>query len=242
MYKTRDEALQFVYAVNMKVPNKTLVDTVVCAQATVLRDLVKRKGENLEIGAQNMHEDIEGAYTGEISAAMLENIGVSYVVVGHSERRQYFAETDEAVNKKALQALRYDITPIVCIGESLALREKGETESFVGAQLDAALSSMSKEQVQQIVIAYEPIWAIGTGKTATDEQADQTIGFIRERIEKLYDLETAQEVRILYGGSVKPENIDGLMAKPHIDGALVGGASLNAQSFLDIVDAAQPKK
>ncbi|MFU8787330.1 MAG: triose-phosphate isomerase [Candidatus Izemoplasmataceae bacterium] len=241
MFKTRDEALQFIYAVNMEVPNKEFIDTVICAQAPVLRDLVKRQGEHLRIGAQNMHESVEGAFTGEISASLLENIGVDYVIIGHSERRQYFNETDEAVNLKLHQALRYGITPILCVGEALDTREAGTTNAYVKDQVVKALKGLGKSQVKDLVIAYEPIWAIGTGKTATNEQANETIAYIRSVVEELYSKDTSDELRILYGGSVKPENIDGLMAEPHIDGALVGGASLNPKAYLTLVNAAYKK-
>ncbi|MFW6318894.1 MAG: triose-phosphate isomerase [Bacillota bacterium] len=239
MHKTRDEALQFIYAVNMDVPSQDQVETVICAQAPVLRDLVKRQGENLRIGAQNIHESAEGAYTGEISATLLENIGVDYVVIGHSERRQYFNETDEKVNLKCHQALRHDLTPIVCAGESLEIKDAGDTEQHVTLQVEKALKGLGKAQVTSIVIAYEPIWAIGTGKTATSEDANQTIKVIRDLVAELYDQDTANALRILYGGSVKPENIESLMAEPHIDGALVGGASLNPKSFLTLCEAAK---
>lgn len=241
MFKTRDEALQFIYAVNMDLPSTDYVDSVICAQAPVLRDLVKRQGENLRIGAQNIHEEDEGAYTGEISAKLLENIGVDYVVIGHSERRAYFNETDKSVNLKAHQALRHNLLPIVCVGESLETREKEETTQFVSNQVKQALQGLGKPQVKTLIIAYEPIWAIGTGKTATSKQANETIKTIRDLIANLYDEETADAVRILYGGSVKPANIEELMAEPHIDGALVGGASLNPKSFLQLVDAAYKK-
>jgi triosephosphate isomerase (TIM) len=241
MFKTRDEALQFIYAVNMEVPNKEFIDTVICAQAPVLRDLVKRQGEHLRIGAQNMHESVEGAFTGEISASLLENIGVDYVIIGHSERRLYYNETDEAVNLKLHQALRYGITPILCVGEALDTREAGTTNAYVKDQVVKALKGLGKSQVKDLVIAYEPIWAIGTGKTATNEQANETIAYIRSVVEELYSKDTSDELRILYGGSVKPENIDGLMAEPHIDGALVGGASLNPKAYLTLVNAAYKK-
>lgn len=241
MFKTRDEALQFLYSVNLEVPNKEYVETVICAQAPVLRDLVKRQGDNLRVGAQTMHEATEGAYTGEVSAALLQNIGVEYVVIGHSERRQYFNETDLSVNKKLHQAFRYGITPIACVGEALETREANETDAFVRAQVEKALEGLGSEQVKELVIAYEPIWAIGTGKTATSEQANDTIKGIRDTIANLYDAETADATRILYGGSVKPENIDELLSMPHIDGALVGGASLNPKSYIALVNAAYKK-
>jgi len=241
MFKTRDEALQFLYSVNLEVPNKEYVDTVVCAQSPVLRDLVKRQGDNLRIGAQNMHEETEGAFTGEVSAALLQNIGVEYVVIGHSERRQYFNETNSSVNKKLHQAFRYGLTPIACVGEALETREANETDAYVKNQVEKALEGLGSEQVKDLVIAYEPIWAIGTGKTATSEQANETIEGIRKTVEALYDSETADSVRILYGGSVKPENVDELLSMPHIDGALVGGASLNPKSYITLVNAAYKK-
>lgn len=237
MFKTRSEALRFIYAVADKLPDVSKVDSVVCAQATVLRCLVKRQGENLRIGAQNMHFAEEGAYTGEVSAAMLKEIDVSYVIIGHSERRAMFNETDEAVNKKILQAFKYDITPILCVGESLEDRETGRTEEVIGKQLELDLQGLSLEQVKELVIAYEPIWAIGTGKTATSEVANETCKFIREKVALLYNQEAADAIRIQYGGSVKLTNIDELMSMPHIDGALIGGASLKAEDFLALVQA-----
>ncbi len=239
MHKTRDEALQFIFSVNVKVPNKTYVETVVCPPAPILRDLVKRQGDHLRIGAQTMHEESEGAFTGEVSAALLENIGVDYTIIGHSERREHFNETDQSVNKKIHQALRYEIIPIVCVGESLEIREQNETDAYVSAQVKKALHNLSETQVKNLVIAYEPIWAIGTGKTATPEQAEETIKTIRRVITTLYSPAVGDAIRILYGGSVKPGNIDDLMAQPDIDGALVGGASLNAQDFLTLVEAAK---
>ncbi len=238
MFKTRDEALQFVYNVNKKVPSKDLVDSVVCVQSPVLRDLVKRQGDNLRIGAQNMHYLDSGAYTGEVSAPLLDNIGVSYVVLGHSERRAYYNETDEAVNKKIHQAFRYGLTPILCVGESLEVREAGETNEYVKSQVVKALKGLGKSQIIELVLAYEPIWAIGTGKTATSEMANETIKAIRDVVANLYNSETAEAMRIQYGGSVKPANIKELLSMSDIDGALVGGASLDADSFLELVNAA----
>lgn len=241
MNKNRDEALQFIYNVNMKVPSSALVETVVCAQAPILRDLVKRQGDNLRIGAQNMHYLDEGAYTGEVSAPLLENIGVTYVVIGHSERRAYYNETDSDVNKKVHQAFRYGLTPIMCCGEELEVREAGTTNDFVKNQVVLGLKGLGSEQVKELVIAYEPIWAIGTGKTATSEQANETIKAIRNVVKDLYDTETAEAVRIQYGGSVKPGNIDELLSMSDIDGALVGGASLDAESFLALANAGLKK-
>ncbi len=238
MNKNRDEALQFIYNVNMKVPSNALVETVVCAQAPILRDLVKRQGDNLRVGAQTMHYLDNGAYTGEVSAQLLENIGVTYVVLGHSERRAYYNETDSDVNKKVHQAFRYGLTPIMCCGEELAIREAGTTDAFVKEQVVAGLKGLGSEQVKEMVIAYEPIWAIGTGKTATSEMANDTIKAIRNVVKGLYDNETAEAVRIQYGGSVKPANVDELLSMSDIDGALVGGASLDAESFLILANAA----
>jgi len=238
MNKTRDEALQFIYSVNMKVPSTEFVDSVVCAQAPILRDLVKRQGENLKVGAQTMHYLDNGAYTGEVSAPLLENIGVTYVVLGHSERRAYYNETDSVVNKKIHQAFRYGLTPILCVGEELDVREAGTTDDFVKAQVVAALKGLGTEQIKELVIAYEPIWAIGTGKTATSEMANDTIKAIRQVVAGLYSKETAEAMRIQYGGSVKPANIAELLSMSDIDGALVGGASLDAESFLALVNAA----
>lgn len=241
MFKTRDEALQFIYKLNMKLPSNEFVDSVVCAQSPLLRDLVKRQGDELRIGAQNMHYLDEGAYTGEISAPLLENIGVKYVVLGHSERRAYYNETDQDVNKKIHQAFRYGITPILCVGESLELRENGGTDEFVKNQVVVALKGLGSEQVKELVIAYEPIWAIGTGKTATAEMANDTIKAIRNVVKELYGSETSEAMRIQYGGSVKPANVDELLSMSDIDGALVGGASLDPDSFLVLVNAAIKK-
>jgi triosephosphate isomerase len=241
MFKTRDEALKFVYYVSNEMPSISQVDSAICAQFTVLRCLVKRQGDNLRIGAQNMHFMDEGAYTGEVSAPMLKAIDVKYVIIGHSERRAMFNETDETVNKKVLKALEYDLIPILCVGESLEQREANQTESVIGKQLELDLHSLTKEQVKDLVIAYEPIWAIGTGRTATSEVANETCRFIRNKIASLYDQETANLVRIQYGGSVKVSNIDELMSMSDIDGALIGGASLKAEDFVKLVQAAVKK-
>ena len=237
MNKTRDEALQFIYAVNNELPSTDKVETVICAPAILLRCLVKRQGSELRIGAQNMHYAENGAYTGEISPKMLETTGVSYVVLGHSERREMFNETDEAINKKIVAALAHDITPIVCCGETLEQREANQVEEVLGTQIRAAYANLPVEDVAKTIIAYEPIWAIGTGKTATAEVADETCGFVRSVIRDMFGSAVAEEIRILYGGSVKPSNIDELMSKENIDGGLVGGASLEAESFLKLVKA-----
>ncbi len=236
MNKTRDESLQFIYAVKDRVASADTVESVICAPFPYLRCLVKRQGASLRIGAQNMHFESEGAYTGEIAPQMLSSIGVSYVVLGHSERREMFNETDEALNKKVHVSFSNGLIPIICVGESLEDREAGQTNQIVEAQTVKALEGLTKEQAKQVVIAYEPIWAIGTGRTATAEQANETIGYIRSVIERLFGSEVSEAVRIQYGGSVNPNNIKELMAQEHIDGALVGGASLDPQSFLALVN------
>jgi triosephosphate isomerase len=184
----------------------------------------KAKDSNVGIGAQNMHFEKNGAFTGEISGEMLQAIGVKYVLIGHSERREYFNETDETVNKKAIKALTLGITPIVCCGETLAERESGKAEAKVVGQMEAGLKGI--EDITKVVVAYEPIWAIGTGKTASKEEANEACGWVRQTIAKMFGEDAAQKVRIQYGGSVNPENIKDLMAMDNIDGALVGGASL----------------
>ena len=238
MYKTRDEVLSFVYAVNEKMPSNDLVDSVVCAPALYLRDLVKRQGANLKVGAQNMHFAEEGAYTGEVAPKMLVDAGVTYVIIGHSERRAMFNETDESVNKKLHAAFNHGLVPILCVGEMLEHRESGQTEAVIKEQIVKDLSGLTVEQAKELVIAYEPIWAIGTGKTATPEVADETCGFIRETVKELYGESVSEAIRIQYGGSVKVNNIKELMAKPNIDGALIGGASLEADNFIYFVEAA----
>lgn len=241
MFKTKDEALKFIYSVNLEVPRAEEVETVICAPSIFLRDLVKREGGELNIGAQNMHYLDEGAFTGEISAPMLKSYGVEYVIIGHSERREYYNETDEAVNLKTIQAIKYNITPIVCVGESLDIREAGTTNEFVEEQVKKAFLNIDDEGALKTIIAYEPIWAIGTGVTATDEQANDAIKFIRSVLKSLYDEKTANQIRILYGGSVKPSNIEGLLKTSDIDGALVGGSSLDATAYLKLVEAAKNK-
>jgi triosephosphate isomerase len=191
------------------------------------------KGSNISIGAENVHWADKGAYTGEISAEMLKEYGVKYVIIGHSERRQYFGETDETVNKRTLTALKSGLTPIVCVGETLSERETGKTESVLDRQLTDGLKGV--EDVKKLVIAYEPVWAIGTGKTATDEQAEETIAYIRKKIGKLFTKADADEVIIQYGGSMNAGNCKGLMAQPDIDGGLIGGASLKTD-FATIVN------
>ena len=234
MNKTRDEALEFIYAVSDKLPSQKQLDSIICAPAVILRDLVKRKGDSLKIGAQNVHFAESGAYTGEISPAMLTTTGVEYVIIGHSERRAYFNETDETVNLKIKAALANDLKPIVCCGESLEERESGQTHEVLKRQISKALEEISSESLSNVIIAYEPIWAIGTGKVASDEMADEACGYIRSLIASLYCAACAEEIRILYGGSVSTKTVSGLMAQPNIDSGLVGGASLKADSFIEL--------
>ena len=194
------------------------------------------EGTNVKLGAQNVHWAEKGAFTGEVSATMLKEIGVEYAIIGHSERRQYFGETDETVNKRAKAALAAGLIPIICVGESLAQRENGKTDALVTAQVNLALDGISAAEVEKLVIAYEPIWAIGTGKTATKEQANETISVIREAVRALYGENTAEAVRIQYGGSMNAANATELMSMPEIDGGLIGGASLKAADFSKVVN------
>lgn len=199
------------------------------------------KGTAVHIAAQNMHFEESGAYTGEVSPAMLVDVGVKYVIIGHSERRTYFNETDETVNLKVKAALAHELIPIMCCGETLQQREQGEMQRFIEGQIEAGLAGISKEEVENIVIAYEPIWAIGTGKTATVEQAQEVCALIRRKLETLYDIKTADKISILYGGSVKSGNVGELTSSLDIDGGLVGGASLKADEFTKIITAAVVK-
>lgn len=212
------------------------VEVVVCPTATALAAITDAvKGTNIKVGAQNMHWEANGAYTGEIAASMLQEIGVEYVIIGHSERREYFGETDETVNKRVKAVLAAGLVPIMCCGESLETREAGKENEFVGAQIKAGMAGLTNDQVAGMVIAYEPIWAIGTGKTASSDQAQDMCAYIRKVVAEMFDQATADKVRIQYGGSVKPANAKEIMGKADIDGALVGGASLKAQDFSGIV-------
>lgn len=213
------------------------VEAVVCVPFISLNQVKKAiEGTNIRLGAQNMHWEDRGAYTGEVSPTMLKEIGIDYCIIGHSERRQYFGETDEMVNKKVKSALKYNIKPIICVGETLEERENAKEEEVVKKQVLKALEAIDKEDIKDIVIAYEPIWAIGTGKTASSDDANQMCKFIRETIGDKYDKEAKDNIRIQYGGSVKPANIKELMTKEDIDGALVGGASLVAEDFAALVN------
>lgn len=212
-------------------------EVVLCPPFTALFDVNNAlEHTNIKLGAQNVHWEQKGAFTGEVSAEMLKALGVSYAIIGHSERRQYFGETDETVNSRAKAALKAGIIPIICVGESLSQREAGETDAFVSRQTINALSSISKAEVEKLVIAYEPIWAIGTGRTASSEQANETIGVVRGAVRALYGEETASKVRILYGGSMNPKNASALMAMDEIDGGLIGGASLLAEDFAAVIN------
>lgn len=211
-------------------------EVVVCAPYLMLTDLIEAaKGTNIGIGAENLYFEDKGAYTGEVSGAMLKEIGVQYVIIGHSERRQYFNETDESVNKKVHKAFEYGLTPIVCVGESLEQRDYGVTNDLVRYQTKIALYGLSAEQVKEVVIAYEPVWAIGTGRTATSEQAEEVCAAIRACVAELYGKDVADEVRVQYGGSMKPSNAEELLAMENIDGGLIGGASLVADDFSKLI-------
>lgn len=235
MHYTLPEAVQTVREL-IPLVAKADCEVVLCVPFIHLPELKKiTAGTNLKIGAQNMHFEEKGAYTGEISPGMLEDLAVDYVIIGHSERRQYFNETDETVNKKLKAAFNHKLIPIMCCGETLNQRDAGETTDLLERQIKAGLANLSPEQVSEMIIAYEPIWAIGTGKTATADDANDTIAMIRQTLDHLYDSEVAQAVRILYGGSVKPDSIKEQMGKSDIDGALVGGASLKASDFAKIV-------
>lgn len=235
MNKTPSEAVALVNELKPLVANDE-VDVVFCVPAIdIIPAMEAAKGSNIAIGAENMYYEESGAYTGEISPAMLVDAGVKYVVLGHSERREYFAETDETVNKKVLKAFEHGITPIVCCGESLTQREQGITIDWIRQQIKIAFLNVTADQAKTAVIAYEPIWAIGTGKTATADQAQEVCGAIRACIAEIFDQATADEIRIQYGGSVNAKTAPELFAKPDIDGGLVGGASLKPE-FGDIVN------
>ena len=219
------------------VKDNNAVDIVVCPTFTALAAVCEAvKGTNIHVGAQNVHWEKSGAFTGEISAEMLTELGVEYVVIGHSERREMFGETDEYVNKRAKAALAAGITPIICCGETLETREAGTTNDFVSGQIKAALEGLTAQQVASLVIAYEPIWAIGTGKSASQDDAQKMCKVVRDVVAADFGQEVADKVRVLYGGSVKPENVAEYMACPDVDGALVGGASLEPESFLALFD------
>lgn len=235
MHKTVPEAVETCRNLD-KQAVRDGVEVVICAPFTALSAIQALGLQNVKLGAQNMYYQPEGAFTGEISPVMLRDVGCEYVVLGHSERREYFSETDELVNKKALAALEIGLKPIICVGETLEQRKAGKTESLVVAQIEKAFSNISAEEAPVVVVAYEPIWAIGTGETASSEEANAVIKTIRNTLANIYGSTVADQIRIQYGGSVKPGNISELMAQSDIDGALVGGASLKVEDFAAIVN------
>ncbi|MCK5214994.1 MAG: triose-phosphate isomerase [Candidatus Omnitrophica bacterium] len=238
MNKTALEAIELITALKREVNDIDKVDVVVCPTAIALADVEDLlQDSHIGLGAQNLHWEDSGAFTGEISASMIKSIGARYVIIGHSERRQFFGETNETVNKKIKAALKEDLKPIVCVGEVLEEREAGKTFDVIKEQCEGSLANLTNEEMGKIILAYEPVWAIGTGKTASPDQAQEVHQYIRELLTKLFSEELAQSVRIQYGGSVKQENTADLMSQPDIDGALVGGASLESDSFAGIIKA-----
>ncbi len=237
MYKTQAETRAFFTALKPLVASSSHCEIVVAPPYTALAAAVEAaRGSAISIAAQDVHWEKEGAFTGEVSVRMLAEAGCRGVLIGHSERRQYFGETDEAANKKLKAALAADLTPLFCVGETLREREAGQTEAVLGRQFRGGLAALTGAEFSRIIIAYEPVWAIGTGRTATPEMAAEAHRFLRQSAAATFTPERAAGLRILYGGSVKPDNIKGLMARVEIDGALVGGASLDAQSFASIVN------
>jgi triosephosphate isomerase (TIM) len=239
MFHTPKEAADFGRKLAIKNPDQYDVDILLCPPAISLPALAEAlRNTKVSIGGQNMHQEPKGAFTGEICAEMYKDAGASFVLIGHSERRQYFGETDELVRSKTVLALQTELTPVVCIGETLEERECGRTSDVILSQLDGAFKNFSKDDMSRLVIAYEPVWAIGTGKTASPEQAQEVHQLIRKSIEKEFDTQIAEGIRILYGGSVKPDNARDLLSQPDIDGALIGGASLKAEVFHQIIETA----
>lgn len=236
MNKTSFEAISLANELKRELLDISQVDIVICPPFHVLpevHDVILET--NIGLGAQNLYWEDSGAFTGEVSAPMIKDVGGSYVIIGHSERRQFFGETDEMVNKKIKAALEHGLTPIVCVGENLQEREAGRAFEVIETQCKGSLVNLNAEEMKKIVLAYEPVWAIGTGKTASPQQAQEVHGFIRDLLKKMYNDDVAATVRIQYGGSVKPDNIAELISQEDIDGALVGGASLKADSFAAIV-------
>ena len=236
MNKTVGEALDLVRELKAAISGVKTVEVAVAPPFTALYAIRKElEGSSIHLAAQNLYWEEKGAFTGEVSPLMLKEVGCDYVIIGHSERRQFFGETDETVNRRIRAALAQGLKVILCIGETLREREEGKTFSVIEGQLEGGLKGLGDQEMTNMVIAYEPVWAIGTGKTATPEQAEEVHRFIRGKIEKLYSREVSEEIRVQYGGSVTPENVKGLMNQPNIDGALVGGASLKAEFFSKIV-------
>jgi len=236
MYKTLKDGQELAVALKRELYRIENVDIVICPAYTLLAYLADDLEEsNIALGAQDIYWQEEGAWTGEVSPLMLKDAGCRYVIIGHSERRQFFGETNETVNKKIKAALKHGLTPLICLGENSEERESGNTFKVIEEHIKGGLAEISSEDMLKTVIAYEPVWAIGTGKTATPEQAQEAHKFIRDLLRKMYGEEAAGNIRIQYGGSVRPENIAELMAKPDVDGALVGGASLKVDSFSSIV-------
>ncbi|MEO0797277.1 MAG: triose-phosphate isomerase [Verrucomicrobiota bacterium] len=240
MNKTAADAAELIKGILLEVGDKNGVGVVVCPPFTALETSAKGLSEanNVQLGAQNMHAKPSGAYTGEVSAEMLRQLYVSFVILGHSERREYFGETDEQINEKVLAALESNLKPILCVGETLENREAGDTLKVVETQLLGGLVNVPTDKADQVVIAYEPVWAIGTGKTATPEMAQEVHASIRVMLRDRFGEAIGDKIRILYGGSMKPENADGLLAKADIDGGLIGGASLDAKSFGKLIESA----
>lgn len=239
MNNTPSETTAFIKTL-VPVLSDAKCDVIVGVPFVCLQNAVEAtKGSNIKVSAQNMHFEESGAYTGEVSAKMLCDLGVEYVIIGHSERRQYFAESDETVNKKVLKALENGLKPIICVGELLAQREQGITAELVSMQTKIALCGVSESQMKNIIIAYEPVWAIGTGKTATADQANEVCGIIRETVASLYNKDVADDLTVQYGGSMNAKNAEELLSKEHVDGGLIGGASLKTEDFAIIVHAAK---
>tara|TARA_B100001939_G_scaffold347944_1_gene371493 strand:- start:8609 stop:9370 length:762 start_codon:yes stop_codon:yes gene_type:complete len=241
MNKDRDEAIDFIFKVNEKVKS-VKNQAFIFAPSIFLRDLIKRVNSHIKIGAQNMYHEEKGAYTGEISYKMLKSYNIFHVLIGHSERRNIFNETDADVNKKILSAISQEIKPIVCVGESLEERKKNLTNKFISEQIEKALLDVSVDKVEEIIFAYEPLWAIGTGVTASHEEANNTIKMIRNKIRELYNDKVSENINILYGGSVNNKNIDNLLTTSDIDGVLVGGASLDPENFIEMVKREYKKR
>lgn len=236
MNKTVGEAIELVNGLKRALFDVTEVDIVVCPPFTALDEVSDIVYDtNIRLGAQDMHWEDKGAYTGEVSGSMLKDVGCEYVIIGHSERREYFADCNETVNKKVKAALRCDLIPIVCVGERLEERDEGKTFDIVKDHIEQGLKDLSDNEILKVIVAYEPVWAIGTGRTATPKQAEEVQRFIRTLLAKTYNQEIAQSIRIQYGGSVRPDNIAELMREEDVDGALVGGASLELDSFVEVV-------